>query len=356
MLTHRKHGSKRPGPALALVSRSTASETDVIALETDSHDLPTSNPDPTLDVRAHALAQLRRSFEGTSWVLVERAGPRHHEALVCGYVGEEDVRDVARALGAETGLLIRAATPGALRYAEPPRVRTWPSRAPEPDVALAVFADPGGVGPTEAELTLATQLLASVASGARAVDELRRKASVDAQTGVATRAAVLELADRERERACRYGRNLAVAFVDIDGLKTVNDAYGHGAGDQLILTVARALSAELRGTDSIGRLGGDEFLLVLPETDLEGARRLVSRLRSRLASVRLHLGTTVVRPSASFGFAALGEGLADDIIDLADRRMLEDKRRRRKGRACELEAERPATSIHLEPSFGLANG
>jgi diguanylate cyclase (GGDEF)-like protein len=327
----------------------------VIALEAQTHDLTPSAAEVPPDVRAHALEQLRRSFEGTSWVLVERAGPRHHEALVCGYVGEDDVRDVARALGAETGLIIRSATAGALRYAEPPRIRTWPTRAPEPEIALAVFADPDAAGPTDAELILATQLLASVASGARAIEELRRRATVDAQTGVSTRASVLELADRERERACRYGRNLAVVFVDVDGLKTVNDTYGHSAGDQLILTVARALSAELRGTDSIGRLGGDEFLLVLPETDFVGARRVVNRLRVRLATLRLHVGSAAVRPSASFGFAALGEGLSGDIIDVADQRMLEDKRRRRRGRGCELETERSSPTLSLEPSLGVAH-
>ena len=100
------------------------------------------------------------------------------------------------------------------------------------------------------------------------------RATIDRLTGVANRQALLAYLFAEVERATRYGRPLCVAFVDIDHFKAVNDSYGHAAGDIVLRDVAQTLAENLRASDLIGRYGGEEFMLILTETDVEeGGRR-----------------------------------------------------------------------------------
>ena len=106
----------------------------------------------------------------------------------------------------------------------------------------------------------------------------KRLSRLDPLTGLANRRAFYEGAELERQRAVRYGRNLSMAYIDLDNFKQVNDNFGHKAGDQLLVTVAIILRSDLRPSDLAARLGGDEFAVVLPETDELGARRATSKL------------------------------------------------------------------------------
>ena len=117
---------------------------------------------------------------------------------------------------------------------------------------------------------------------ARALERERNAARSDALTGLPNRAALFDAIQREMERQQRYGHPLAVAYMDCDNFKTVNDSQGHLAGDQLLEAVAHTLRSNLRRTDVSARLGGDEFAVLLPETTPDQARAAVESLRAKL--------------------------------------------------------------------------
>lgn len=112
------------------------------------------------------------------------------------------------------------------------------------------------------------------------VTQLRRQSETDPLTGLPNRAWLDRAGERELAQAGRYGRPLAVAVIDLDGLKTVNDTKGHTAGDALLARVAREFAGPLRTADLLARIGGDEFALLLPETDEQGAAALIERIRA----------------------------------------------------------------------------
>src|SRR3954451_1345730 len=112
-----------------------------------------------------------------------------------------------------------------------------------------------------------------------ALAETNDPATIDRLPGVANRQALLTLLFAEVERASRYDRPLCVAFVDIDHFKNVNDTYGHGAGDIVLRDVAKTLSENVRASDLVGRYGGEEFMLILTETNVEDGAALAEKLR-----------------------------------------------------------------------------
>ena len=114
--------------------------------------------------------------------------------------------------------------------------------------------------------------------------------------------------------ARRHGRPLAVAMVDLDGFKAINDRHGHETGDSVLVAAAEALQRALRAEDVLGRLGGEEFLAVLPDTDAAAAGRTAERLRAAVADVGGR-----VRVTASVGWAVLLPGeQPDDLVRRAD--------------------------------------
>lgn len=163
---------------------------------------------------------------------------------------------------------------------------------------------------------------------------LFESATYEGLTGLLRREAILELLDREIERARRYGRPLVVGMADLDFFKAVNDTWGHLAGDAVLKRVAEELAAGLRKTDSVGRYGGEEFLLVLPETELEGGRAVAEKLRRRVENLSLEMGDGArVDPRISLGLADLasveGPCTRRGLIDAADRALYRAKQRGR---------------------------
>src|SRR6478752_977026 len=139
------------------------------------------------------------------------------------------------------------------------------------DYTVAVSERGGGM---EARLGVAiNQISASLA-------DTTDRATIDRMTGVVNRQAVLAALFAEVERASRYERPLCVAFVDIDHFKVVNDSYGHAAGDVVLRGVAQTISENLRTSDLIGRYGGEEFMLILTETNVEEGAALSEKLRT----------------------------------------------------------------------------
>ncbi|MGH9360359.1 MAG: GGDEF domain-containing protein, partial [Thermoanaerobaculia bacterium] len=178
-------------------------------------------------------------------------------------------------------------------------------------------------------LDLLSHHVATVFENAR----LFESATYESLTGLLRREAILEQLERELDRALRYKRPLTIAMADLDHFKEVNDRHGHLAGDALLKRVAQVAAAGLRSTDAIGRYGGEEFLLVLPETDLGGAGAVAEKIRSMVqrATVPLEDGS-VAGATISIGLAALEEFgpreariTARDLLAEADRSLYEAK-------------------------------
>jgi diguanylate cyclase (GGDEF)-like protein len=170
-------------------------------------------------------------------------------------------------------------------------------------------------------------------------DRFAREARIDPLTGLENRAAWDEHVRAEEARRVRYSRSVTVVSADLDNLKAVNDRYGHEAGDQLIRAAANLLRGQARGADRIARVGGDEFLLLMPETDMHGAERYLSRVRSAIRRIQTN---EVSALQLSFGAATAGdkESLAA-VIGRADAAMYAAKKRRvRKARVAASSAER----------------
>ncbi len=157
-------------------------------------------------------------------------------------------------------------------------------------------------------------------------DRFARQARIDPLTGLENRAAWDEHVVAEEARRGRYARSVTIVSADLDNLKAVNDRYGHEAGDRLIRAAANLLRRHARGSDRIARVGGDEFLILMPETDEHGAGRYLSRVR---AAIRRIQATEVSALQLSFGAATAREGESlTTVTGRADAAMYAAKKRR----------------------------
>ena len=163
---------------------------------------------------------------------------------------------------------------------------------------------------------------------------LFESATYEGLTGLLRREAILEQLDRELERALRYGRPLTIAMADLDHFKAVNDRHGHLGGDALLRRMAQVVAEGLRGTDWVGRYGGEEFLLLLPETDLAGAAAVAEKIRHQVQGTPVPMEEGVpARVTISVGLGTLSDLLgpgqervtARDLIAAADRSLYEAK-------------------------------
>lgn len=128
-------------------------------------------------------------------------------------------------------------------------------------------------------------------------------ARIDALTGVASRRAFTERAELEIQRALRYSQPLSVVMVDLDRFKRVNDTYGHAVGDAVLVSFAQALMHEVREVDMVGRLGGEEFAVLLPGIEGQEAVRVAERMRQAVEARALTVGGQALHFTASFGVA-----------------------------------------------------
>lgn len=172
--------------------------------------------------------------------------------------------------------------------------------------------------------------LTLVLDNARLSQRLHEMSTRDGLTRQLNHRAIYERLTEELERARRYRYPLSVILCDMDHFKEVNDTYGHLAGDSVLREGAEVLRASLRAGDLLGRYGGEEFLAVLPQIELEAARAAAERLRLGLEGLPVPLPMAPqVRITASFGVASmdeLGAGATSDLlVSLADRRLYEAK-------------------------------
>jgi len=163
----------------------------------------------------------------------------------------------------------------------------------------------------------------------RELEDLSRR---DPLTGIANRRAFHEALDVEYARCARYGRPFSFMMVDLDHFKAVNDTHGHQAGDLALISSAQVLVGQLRSNDLVGRYGGEEFAVILPETPHAAALQVAERCRVKIASTPLTYNDTVFSVTASMGLASLPDPRAhstEELIRLADEALYDAKRQGR---------------------------
>ncbi|MDB4930861.1 MAG: hypothetical protein JWM10_3345, partial [Myxococcaceae bacterium] len=164
-------------------------------------------------------------------------------------------------------------------------------------------------GARNAELAAANASLTAALQRQRELqEELTRLASTDALTGLRNRRAMQELGGREIARSRRTRRGLAVMMVDVDHFKRINDGHGHAAGDEVLAELARRLVANVRTVDLVARWGGEEFCVLLVETDTEGARITAERLGRATAQRPFQTAAGAIDVTLSIGISGLREG------------------------------------------------
>jgi diguanylate cyclase (GGDEF)-like protein/PAS domain S-box-containing protein len=180
----------------------------------------------------------------------------------------------------------------------------------------------------EEQMERFAELVGMAIANTEARELLVRQASTDPLTGLAHHGAFHEALADEARRAERYGHPLSLAVIDLDHFKAVNDAHGHSTGDDVLREVAGRLRRHARSIDVTGRLGGEEFAWLMPETDVAGAAAGAERLRAEISRARIG---PVERLTASFGVAELAAGDEDgsDLFRRADLALYRAKHRGR---------------------------
>ncbi len=154
------------------------------------------------------------------------------------------------------------------------------------------------------------------------IDVLEKLADSDTLTPLPNRRAFLRRLDALIKQVARHDTPAAVLFIDLDGLKRINDDYGHQAGDSVLLHVAEQLSQSLRTTDMVARIGGDEFGLILDHLDEEDAVAKAAQLSDLIASHAVDVGPTSISVSVTVGMAAVrSTDTVERLLDRADHAM-----------------------------------
>jgi len=183
------------------------------------------------------------------------------------------------------------------------------------------------------------------------VSELKEMASRDEMTGLNNRRHFYEVADEELTRAQQRRDTLAILLMDLDGLKAINDEFGHGVGDIVITNLAAIISKHIRGTDVAARLGGDEFGVVMPGTDKRGAFALARRLWEEMERNPMYQdANTELMVTVSIGVAGYpwGGDSLDEMLHWADADLYANKVSRRLPNAPELKQEPDDTGALID--------
>ncbi|KIL99954.1 diguanylate cyclase (GGDEF domain) with PAS/PAC sensor [Paramagnetospirillum magnetotacticum MS-1] len=270
-------------------------------VETLPNPLWFTDPDGSLRLYNRAFREMF-AVDGTDW-----HGQPAHSVLPQPLAGLDQLADMS----------LKAGGPGGLAF-EASLDRPGDPRTLVVNKAM-VISDCRGM-PDEPMGTIG--IVTDITERKRMESQLRHLATTDELTGCLNRRAFFVVAEQELERASRYGGSVSVLMIDIDHFKQVNDRHGHAVGDRALKAATAAIRANLREIDSFGRLGGEEFAAMLPETPLAGALLVAERLREAVAAIVLPLGENEapLRLTTSLGVAErrAEETSLDQILARAD--------------------------------------
>ena len=183
-----------------------------------------------------------------------------------------------------------------------------------------VTADPGAL------IAEISRLRGEVARLESRVEELDRLANMDTLVPVANRRGLIVQLDMMIARFERHGTPAALLFVDVDGLKALNDTFGHSAGDAALIHLTETMIASVRQTDMVARIGGDEFAILLDHADENSARETAARLADQVADCEFCFEGTCLPLSIAIGFTPVQQGDSPlSIMDRADEAMYRHK-------------------------------
>jgi len=164
-------------------------------------------------------------------------------------------------------------------------------------------------------------LLGAIKSKEQIQAKLEYQAKIDALTGLRNRRAFIEELNSEIERSNRYSRPLSLLMIDVDYFKKINDKYGHSAGDEVLRSMGTLFKDTIRGMDIAGRIGGEEFGVILPETDIKSAIDAAERIRNRFEKLKISAASNEIMATLSTGVSALliSDTSPDAIMERADK-------------------------------------
>lgn len=157
------------------------------------------------------------------------------------------------------------------------------------------------------------------------LDDEKEQARIDPLTGALNRRAFFDLAEHEINRSRRYGRTFTVAYIDLDNFKVINDRFGHSVGDELLVTVVATIRSNIRSYEALSRFGGDEFVILLPETDEEAALSFLTKIHSHLQQAMANRNWPVSVSIGAIIYLSSPPDV-DEIIRRADELMYSVKR------------------------------
>lgn len=185
---------------------------------------------------------------------------------------------------------------------------------------LGILALSGVSEEQKEKVTILANQFALALRRVRLYQDIERLAITDSLTEVHTRRYVMERFDEERNRAQIHKTNMAYLMIDIDFFKNFNDQYGHLTGDQILREIAGIVKAHIREIDIIGRYGGEEFCVVLPDTDYGGAGYVAERIRSAVEQATIKAYDTITKATVSIGISVYPQdgSKLNELIDKAD--------------------------------------
>jgi diguanylate cyclase (GGDEF)-like protein len=285
------------------------------------------------DVLDRALESLETAFPRSLVAIVHRERLQKFAATASPRLGTDEIRALLERACGPAAVLAAEERTGTARRLEGPIFAVGPrgngARRRIPDLLLAVWAPAGSPLPPQQALDRAARLVGGSVKSAKLLEGLLERNTRDSLTGLLNRRGILDVLRRERASAQRHGRSLSILFFDLNRFKEINDQHGHLVGDEILSGVAASLADGLRTSDAVGRVGGDEFLAVLPDTDLGAARRTARRLAEAVASEPIDTASGPLRLTLSVGASCLDEDASGKgLLERADFRMLSRKRKR----------------------------
>lgn len=321
---------------LAVAVRSARRERDVAETMRDAVTDLTGTLDPA-DVLRRLHTTLRRALPtGRSWLAHIDNGKLHvwddhHEPTDHTPTDPDTEPDLTRLLSTGDPVTGDAGTapPAPFEHTTGNPWLALPLRVRDEPLGLLLLACPDQSGYTANQIEIGTALAAqgmTAYENARLFAQVEHLATTDGLTGLFNRRHFFELATRELALSHRRPGPLAAAMIDIDHFKRINDQHGHPVGDQVIIAVAKRLAHTLRGTDLIGRYGGEEFAVLLPATAHDGSTIIAERLRTAISDRPIDTDAGPLALTVSVGLANLDTDTSiADVLSRADKALYEAK-------------------------------